>query len=303
MELAPHSPFPQTDYGRNLNSVCGRVQASDRIVSGQDAKPGQWPWQVSLRQYGQHVCGGSVISEDWVLTAAHCFNQNQPLSAYMVLLGSISSYPEAGEAGELRAVAQIFRHPSYSDEEHSMGDIALLRLASPVSFSELILPVCLPKPGDPLDPGIRCWVTGWGYTSPTQSLLPPFTLQEVELPLIAQQTCEAYYQGNSASGQGSLILEDMLCAGFEEGQKDSCFGDSGGPLVCDVGVWVQAGVVSWGSECALPRRPGVYTNVSYYMAWIASVQNSAPGRSRSSPSSRPLFLGSAGAALISLWLL
>uniref|UniRef100_A0A8C0M845 Peptidase S1 domain-containing protein n=1 Tax=Canis lupus familiaris TaxID=9615 RepID=A0A8C0M845_CANLF len=240
----------------DLDAVCGRPRMTGRIVSGQDAQLGQWPWQVSLRENGEHVCGGSLIAEDWVLTAAHCFHQNQPLSSYVVLLGSISSYPQADEPQEFQAV-----------------------LASPVNFTDLILPVCLPKPGDPLGNGTWCWVTGWGNIAANQPLPPPFTLKEVNVPLIDTQTCDAYYQENSNNpSQEPIIFEDMLCAGFESGQKDACGGDSGGPLVCDVGVWTQAGIVSWGYDCGLPKRPGVYINVSVYTTWITSqIQSSAQG--------------------------
>ncbi|XP_066238932.1 serine protease 33-like isoform X1 [Saccopteryx leptura] len=284
----------------NLDSVCGRPSAAGRIVSGQDAQPGQWPWQVSLREYEQHVCGGSLLTEDWVLTAAHCFDRslsrrlarNQPLSAYFVLLGTISSYPQAGEPRELRAVAQVITHPNYT-EVHNRGDIALVQLTSPVNFSDLILPVCLPKPRDPLGHGTWCWVTGWGNINTNLPLPPPFTLKELRLPLIDTQTCDTYYHENSVvPSQQPIILEDMLCAGFEKGQKDACRGDSGGPLVCDIdGVWTQAGVVSWGSDCGLPKRPGVYANVSVYTTWILStIQSSAPEDRSSSPGLAGTFL-------------
>lgn len=88
-------------------------------------------------------------------------SRKQPLSAYFVLLGSISSYPQAGEPQELRAVAQFIKHPEYW-EENNRADVALVRLAAPVTFTDLILPVCLPKPGDSLGHGTWCWVTGWG---------------------------------------------------------------------------------------------------------------------------------------------
>uniref|UniRef100_A0A452RC76 tryptase n=1 Tax=Ursus americanus TaxID=9643 RepID=A0A452RC76_URSAM len=268
-------------------AVCGRPRVSGRIMSGQDAEVGQWPWQVSLREDGQHVCGGSLITEDWVLTAAHCLDQKQPLSAYSVLLGSISSYPQAGEPQELQSVARFITHPEYL-EENNRADIALVQLASPVTFSDLILPVCLPKPGDPLGHGTWCWVTGWGNIDINLRKTP----RELELPLIDAQTCDGYYHENSGiSSEIPIILDDMLCAGFESGQKDACGGDSGGPLVCDIdGVWTQAGIVSWGSDCGLPNRPGVYVNVSMYTTWIArTIQSSDLDTENSSPRLAGLF--------------
>lgn len=207
--------------------------------------------------------------------------RGQSLSIYTVLLGTISSYPEDNEPKELRAVAQFIKHPSYSADEHSSGDIALVQLASPISFNDYMLPVCLPKPGDPLDPGTMCWVTGWGHIGTNQPLPPPFTLQELQVPLIDAETCNTYYQENSIPGTEPVILEGMLCAGFQEGKKDACNGDSGGPLVCDINdVWIQAGVVSWGSDCALFKRPGVYTNVSVYISWIQNTMWNLPMEGR-----------------------
>ncbi|XP_006903294.1 PREDICTED: serine protease 33-like [Elephantulus edwardii] len=271
----------------SLEAVCGRPSPSSRILLGQDAKSGQWPWQVSIQEYTTHVCGGSLIAEDWVLTAAHCFSQNQPLSAYSVLLGSISSYPTANEPGELRTVAQFILHPQFSyTEEHGMGDIALIQLDRRVSFTDLVLPICLPKPGDPLGPDTWCYVTGWGTIGENIPLPPPFTLKELAVPIIDRQTCENYYQEGSSLNQGMIIQDDMLCAGFEEGKKDACGGDSGGPLVCEIGgLWAQAGVVSWGFGCGLPKKPGIYTNVSFYTTWIRNtIGNSGHNSANFSPS-------------------
>uniref|UniRef100_A0A8C0RAP3 Peptidase S1 domain-containing protein n=1 Tax=Canis lupus familiaris TaxID=9615 RepID=A0A8C0RAP3_CANLF len=251
-------------------AVCGRPRMTGRIVSGQDAQLGQWPWQVSLRENGEHVCGGSLIAEDWVLTAAHCFHQTRPSPPAPFLPHLNHRVPSRGPVHHLPRLFGEARHWGHR----------LVQLASPVNFTDLILPVCLPKPGDPLGNGTWCWVTGWGNicrSAPHPALPPPFTLKEVNVPLIDTQTCDAYYQENSNNpSQEPIIFEDMLCAGFESGQKDACGGDSGGPLVCDVGVWTQAGIVSWGYDCGLPKRPGVYINVSVYTTWITSqIQSSA----------------------------
>ncbi|XP_003762868.1 serine protease 27-like [Sarcophilus harrisii] len=256
---------------KTISSVCGRPQPKSRIVSGQDAHPGQWPWQVSLLENRVAVCGGSLISTTWVLTAAHCIESLLPPSDYSLVLGSMSSYPNNDDGVQIRTVVQIIKHPSY--EKYGPGDIALVQMDSPVNFNNLILPICLPGTAEQLIDGNLCWVTGWGNIGENQNLPPPFILQELEVPLINHQVCDMYYHKESTiSPLEPIILSDMICAGFPNGQKDSCQGDSGGPLVCNIsGVWFQAGIVSWGEGCARPYRPGVYTNVNVYKNWILNI--------------------------------
>uniref|UniRef100_A0A8C5KMT5 Tryptase gamma 1 n=1 Tax=Jaculus jaculus TaxID=51337 RepID=A0A8C5KMT5_JACJA len=144
----------------------------------------------------------------------------------------------------------------------SSGDIALVQLGAPVSFSRQVQPVCLPEASADFHAGTRCWVTGWGYTREGEPLRPPYKLQEAEVSVVDTQTCSQAY----ASPNGSRIQPDMLCA---QGPGDACQDDSGGPLVCQVaGTWLQAGVVSWGEGCGRPDRPGVYTRVPAYVNWI-----------------------------------
>ncbi|XP_065258936.1 serine protease 27-like [Emys orbicularis] len=264
-----------------LLEACDQPMGSPRIVGGNDAKNGSWPWQVSIREGSNHICGGSLIAESWVVSAAHCFNGDK--SAYHVNLGeyqllnpseSLVSFP----------IKEIYRHPSYTDIGSS-GDIALVELETPVNFNRVIRPICLPASSVEFPAGMECWVTGWGDTQYGGSLTAPKTLQEVQVPLIDRDTCNSLFNTGSYPDdpQGiDPIKQDMICAGYPQGEKDACQGDSGGPLVCEWdSAWLLAGVVSWGVECARPNRPGVYILLPPYADWIQGYVPTIPFTVRS----------------------
>uniref|UniRef100_A0AAR2J459 Peptidase S1 domain-containing protein n=1 Tax=Pygocentrus nattereri TaxID=42514 RepID=A0AAR2J459_PYGNA len=241
--------------------LCGVAPLNTKIVGGQDASPGSWPWQVSLQTNDFHFCGGSLINSNWVLTAAHCF-ASITASQVTVYLGDQSLSNQTSNPNVVsRSVSQLIIHPNYSSSTHD-SDLALLKLSSSVTFTNYITPICLAAAGSKFFNGTLTWVTGWGNTADGVSLPSPKTLLEVQIPVVGNRKCNCLY------GVGD-ITDNMVCAGLLAGGKDSCQGDSGGPLVSkQSGVWVQAGIVSFGIGCAQPNYPGLYTRVSQYQDWI-----------------------------------
>ncbi|XP_069015081.1 serine protease 27-like [Embiotoca jacksoni] len=246
---------------------CGRVVINSRIVGGQDAAPGSWPWQAILFRNGTFRCGGSLITNQWVLTAAHCLTRDD-LKNSKIFLGRYNQ--TGGNPNEVsRTLEDIICHPKYNTHNFN-NDICLLKLSAPVNFTDYIRPICLASENSAFHNGTSSWVTGFGRTGDGNL---PNILQEVNVPIVGNNKCNCSYEDIAG------ITENMICAGLENGGKDSCNGDGGGPLMSkDGGRWVQSGIVSFGVGCALPRRPGVYARVSQYQEWILeNINGTAPG--------------------------
>ncbi|KAL3056834.1 hypothetical protein OYC64_007333 [Pagothenia borchgrevinki] len=263
--------------------------------------PGLFPWQVLLqvedrsrvpedRWFGS----GALLSPSWILTAAHLLrsqrrdNSVAPVAPQhvKVFLGLLDAADQ--RLATNRSVQEVLLHPHFQPNNYN-NDIALLRLTEPLEFSELILPVCLPPPhrqDDPPSPlpnslGV---VAGWGIshlnaslprpgpTPPPGPAPPPGPsplLQFVKLPVVPQLECLESYASRSVRYN---ITDNMFCAGFFQGGRDTCLGDSGGAFVMQDGggAWAVLGLVSWGGpeDCGSQRVYGVYTRVSKYVEWI-----------------------------------
>ncbi|XP_014649997.1 PREDICTED: polyserase-2 [Ceratotherium simum simum] len=201
----------------------------------------------------------------------------EPAADWSVLLG-VHSQDGPLDGGQVRAVAAILVPDNYSSVELG-SDLALLRLASPASLGPAVRPVCLPRASHRFAHGTACWATGWGDVQEADPLPLPWVLQEVELRLLGETACQCLYSRPGPFNLTFQLLPGMLCAGYREGRKDTCQGDSGGPLVCEEGGrWFQAGITSFGFGCGRRNRPGVFTAVAPYEAWIREqVIGSEPG--------------------------
>ncbi|KAH1175496.1 hypothetical protein KIL84_008370 [Mauremys mutica] len=193
---------------------CGLRSRAARIVGGSDAPLGRWPWQVSLYLNSRHVCGGSVVAHDWIVTAAHCVhNYRWPqVSSWLVFAGIIAHVSVPQQAGA--AVEKIIYHPHYDDRSHDY-DIALMKLTAPLNFSDAVRAVCLPLHHQDFPHGTHCWISGWGYTRPEHVPVAEM-LKEAIVPLISTKKC------NSSCMYSGELTPRMLCAGYLDGKVDAC---------------------------------------------------------------------------------
>jgi len=249
-------------------SSCGVKGPDDtpwtRIVNGQDATACEYTWQISMRYHGSHYCGGSILSKDWILTAAHCVGG---ASRDQIVVGDYNKGTNSDEHQAEYDIDEIISHPSYSSRTMKY-DFALIKLKSPIEFNSCVGPVCLPAADATAD--AKCFISGWGtlYSGGNS----PDKLQEAEVTVMSNSKCTNEYGYSS-----SEIHDSMLCAsGYNsDGYVDACQGDSGGPLACEEspGKWVLHGVTSWGYGCAQASYPGVYSRVWEVMDWINDAMN------------------------------
>ncbi|XP_067293243.1 ovochymase-2-like [Pseudorasbora parva] len=257
----------------------GILDRSLRIIGGSEARRASHPWLVSLKIRGSHFCAAAILTDHWLLTAAHCFATVS--TDFLLKIEAV-----AGEFNQIRVdrgeqnfhVKTVMFHENYQRTSPMSYDIALLKINGRIHFDDFTKPVCLPHPGERFPPKTMCVVGGWGRISESGPL--PSVLQEVHLDLLEQRKCKHVLQ-TLRPGQKTFTV---LCAGPERGRRDACQGDSGGPLLCSRadGSWVAVGVTSWGKGCGRSwndnkfkpssRRgsPGVFTDVLMFLPWIKS---------------------------------
>ncbi|KAL0132021.1 hypothetical protein PUN28_000055 [Cardiocondyla obscurior] len=238
---------------------CGTTtKTKTRIAGGQPADPKEWPWMAALlRQGAIQYCGGVLITDRHVLTAAHCVYRYKPRDV-TVRLGEydFTTSEETRSLDFMVSEIRIHRDFKLNTYEH---DIAIIKIHRPTTFNSYIWPICLPPVQQSFE-NKNAIVTGWGtqyYGGPASTVL-----LETAVPVWPQERCVRSFT--------QLIPNTTLCAGAYEGGRDACQGDSGGPLLHQLanGRWVNIGIVSWGIRCGEPGYPGIYTRVSSYLDWI-----------------------------------
>lgn len=214
---------------------------------------------------GRMVGGAALITDEWILTAAHVLHGYGDVSNLIVKMGMVKRNDRDAVQG---LPEQVFINPNYHhDGVNYNNDIALIKLQKRIHINDVVMPVCLPGRDEryTLKADDMGRVSGWGVTEHRKSL----SLQYADLPIVDHTACKSVY--DSIRERKLTLTENMICAGLPEGGKDACQGDSGGGFVfkdSHTNAWFVGGIVSWGYHCAQAGYPGVYTKVSNYLSWI-----------------------------------
>ncbi|XP_061385410.1 transmembrane protease serine 9-like [Danaus plexippus] len=246
------------DSQNRCNCRCGERNEESRIVGGVETSVNEFPWVARLTYFNKFYCGGMLINDRYILTAAHCV---KGLMWFMikVTLGEHNRCNDSRPVTRyvVQVVAHNFTYLTFRD------DVAVLRLNEPIEISDTIKPVCLPQITDNDYVGVKAIAVGWGSIGEQKN--HSCTLLNVELPVLSNDVCR------NTMYETSMIADGMLCAGYpDEGQRDTCQGDSGGPLTAERKDkrYELLGIVSWGIGCGRRGYPGVYTRVTKYLNWI-----------------------------------
>ncbi|CAO1402112.1 unnamed protein product [Diamesa tonsa] len=256
---------------RPQNIQCGfpsiRNKKNDfalKIIGGKSSRRGQWPWQVAiLNRFKEAFCGGTLISPNFVLTAAHCVRKR-----LFVKLAEHNLQAVDGNEMEFRIEIAI-KHPKY-DKKTVDNDIALLKLPQSMERSHYIGFACLPERLQQLPVGHTCTIIGWGKRRHNDDS-GTNVLHEAEVPIISNEECKSVYYDYT-------ITKNMFCAGHKKGRIDTCAGDSGGPILCRDSKksnkpWTVYGITSFGDGCGKKNKFGIYTKLTNYVDFIWSIVN------------------------------
>merc|ERR1711881_334946 len=284
--------YPEVSYTdvssrkRRRRATNLQIERQNRIVGGGKVNIRDFPWLISLQVHNAHVCGGSLILSDWVLTAAHCTNVYDQASDWTALAGSSNSN-DKGQTTEQRDVIKLIEHADFEEDTYN-NDIALMKLKSGLTYGDTIQPLCFPsleehsfttKPESWLyenEHDLECFVSGFGVVYAGGP--PSGSLRAVNVPQVGRTQCNKWFDTETNGLASDWVFNNMVCAGHKEGKLDGCQGDSGGPLSCvrktankeDARneIWYASGIMSWGINCAKPKMPGVYTKTILYYNWV-----------------------------------